>query len=64
MKTLTSNDGEVSIRIKFDDGFEEYAVQWYDNGTYNEDKTVYTDDREDAIATAKTQLDRYNRLGD
>lgn len=33
----------------------EWRVEWWENGRYDEEKTYYTDDYEDALLTAKAE---------
>lgn len=40
----------IKIKIKKNE-FDEFEVQWLENGLLNENKTYYTDDREDATLT-------------
>ncbi len=42
----------ITIKIEKND-FDEYEVQYLENGKKNEAKTYYTDDRDDAILTKK-----------
>ena len=58
-----SDDGKVSVRVRWEEDWEEFAIQWFESGVYNEDKTGYTDDWDDAISTAKMTIKRYNELG-
>lgn len=41
----------------------EWLVKVYINGKYNENATYYTDDKQDAIDTAKTMLQLYQNQG-
>ena len=54
IKTL--NKGNIQLKIvRLED---EYRVSWFDNGIYSEAKSYYTDDYDDAIATAQDMLRR------
>lgn len=41
----------------------EWLVKVYVNGKYSEDKTYYTDDKQDAIDTAKTMMGDFQKNG-
>jgi len=45
--------GNVKLKLRKLPETNEYQVAWYEDGKYNEDKTYYTDDLEDAILTSK-----------
>lgn len=50
------------IRIRKDSETDEWLVVWLTDGKRNEAKTYYTDEREDAIDTARTMLSRHPEL--
>ena len=58
--SFKSKDGTVKVIIVGNE-YDEYVGKWYDNGKYNESKTNYTDDKSDAIATAKTTIKHYDK---
>lgn len=50
---------KVELRVKKIK--DEWAVQWIENGGCDEEKTYYTDDRVDAIATKKAIIKSYSK---
>jgi len=42
----------VEVRVRYNSALKEYSCDLYVRGQKNEDATYYTNDREDAIATA------------
>lgn len=48
----------VKLILKKDPATQEFAVKWYEDGKYNEDKTYYTDDKQDAIDTMDDMIKR------
>ena len=49
----------VNLRIKRLDG--EFAVQWIQDGVYNEGKTYYTDDMDDAKQTKNAIMENESK---
>ena len=45
--------GEIDITVEFDPVYHEYVVRLFNNGAENRDAKYYTDDKEDAIGTAR-----------
>lgn len=45
--------GEIDITVEFDPVYQEYVVRQFHNGFENRDAKYYTDDRDDATATAR-----------
>jgi hypothetical protein len=58
---LVSDDQKVELSIKFNHNWQEYIVRWKENGSFDQDKTYHTDDRDDAIGTMKAMMGQYNR---
>lgn len=48
----------VKLVLKKDPATQEFAVRWYEDGKYDEDKTYYTDDQQDAIVTMNDMIKR------
>ena len=55
------NTIEVKLRIKRDSEWNEWRVEWIQDGIYDEDKTYFTDDKQDAIDTKKAIIDSYSK---
>ena len=63
---------KTEIKIVYNSEWEEYQVQWIEDGIVNESKTYHTEDEEDAkltkIAMEKelnvTQFTRIDQMGD
>lgn len=47
---------EHQALVQYDSEYQEYAVRFFVNGTTNHDATYYTDDKQDAISTARKAL--------
>ena len=45
--------GEIDITVEFDPVYHEYVVRLFNNGAENRDAKYYTDDKEDALGTAR-----------
>lgn len=45
--------GEVDITVEFDPVYHEYVVRLFNNSAENRDAKYYTDDKGDAIGTAR-----------
>ncbi len=45
--------GNITLKLAKDPETDEYVVEWYENGKYQEGPTYYTNDKSDAIATMK-----------
>lgn len=45
--------GDVDVSVEYDSVYSEYVVRQFHNGTENRDAKYYTDDKEDAIGTAR-----------
>jgi len=45
--------GDVDVSVEYDSVYQEYVVRQFCNGTENRDAKYYTDDKEDAIGTAR-----------
>lgn len=45
--------GDVDVSVEYDSVYQEYVVRQFRNGTENRDAKYYTDDKEDAIGTAR-----------
>ena len=45
--------GNIDISVEYDSVYQEYVVRQFHNGTENRDAKYYTDDKEDAISTAR-----------
>lgn len=45
--------GDIDIWVQYDSVYSEYIVRMFRNGVENRDAKYYTDDREDAIGTAR-----------
>ena len=50
--------GNIKLVLKKDPATQEFAVRWYEDGKYNEDKAYYTDDKQDAIDTMDDMITR------
>lgn len=50
---------EVKIDIKYTSSLDEYCVRYLENGIKNEDKSYYTDDKEDAKATMQAMINEF-----
>lgn len=55
LKTKLEFKGHV-IKILWDSDWEEYIVRFYKDGVYMAESDYYTDDKEDALDTAKATL--------
>jgi len=53
--------GKITLRVLYDREWDEYSVKWYDDGEHDEDKTYYTNDKKDALGTAKLSLERIEK---
>lgn len=51
----------VELRLVRKPETDEWVVKYYENGKYNEEKTYYTDDKDDAIGTMKNMQARIDR---
>ena len=47
----------VNLKIKYNHNWEEWAVQWIQDGVYDEGKTYYTDAKDDAEYTKKAIIE-------
>ena len=45
--------GDIDVSVEYDSVYQEYVVRQFHNGTENRDAKYYTDDKEDAIGTAR-----------
>ena len=45
--------GNIDVSVEYDSVYQEYVVRQFHNGTENRDAKYYTDDKEDAIGTAR-----------
>jgi hypothetical protein len=45
--------GDIDVTVEFDSVYQEYVVRQFHNGTENREAKYYTDDKEDAIGTAR-----------
>lgn len=45
--------GEIDITVEFDPVYQEYVVRLFNNGAENRDAKYYTDDKDDALGTAR-----------
>ena len=45
--------GNIDVSVEYDSVYQEYVVRQFHNGTENRDAKYYTDDKEDAISTAR-----------
>ena len=52
---------EVKLRIKRDSEWNEWRVEWVQDGVYDEDKTYFTDDKQDAIETKEAIIKAYGK---
>ena len=52
-KIKSFHAGEIDITVEFDSVYQEYVVRLFNNGAENRDAKYYTDDKEDAIGTAR-----------
>ena len=58
---LVSDNGEVTLDIKYNHNWQEYIVRWNEKGVgFDEEKAYHTDDRDDAIGTMKLSMRQYN----
>ena len=48
--------GEIDITVEFDPVYQEYVVRQFNNGAENRDAKYYTDDKGDAIGTARNMF--------
>jgi len=64
IETITSNDKTIIIKIKYDNDYQEYKNEYFEKGIYNEARTNYTDNKQDAIGTAKMEINRFNELSE
>ena len=48
----------VKLVLNKDTATGEFAVKYYEDGNYSEDKTYYTDDKQDAIDTMNDMIKR------
>lgn len=55
--------GVVRLTIKFNRDYNEYSVNPYINGGRSEEKTYYTDDKQDANDTLITMREEFKTLG-
>jgi len=53
--------GKVKLKLEKDKGTGEWVVKWIENGKFNDDKSYYTDDKEDAIGTMKDMATRIKK---
>jgi hypothetical protein len=53
----------VKLKIKHLPETNEWKVQWFEDGVLNEDRSYYTDDREDAEMTARAMADEAYQMG-
>ena len=61
-KKMISNNGKVRLNLKKNE-WDEYEVEWVENGKRNEGKTNYTDDIDDAVGTMKMMMEHYEKYG-
>ena len=54
---------DVVLKIKYSPEWEEWSVRYYEDGVYNEDKSYYTDDHDDAIGTQRLMADEAYQMG-
>ena len=52
---------KLNITLKIKKINDEYCVQWFENGVYDENKTYYTDSKQDAIETRDAMIEAYNK---
>lgn len=52
---------EVKLRIKRYPEWNEWRVEWIQDGVYDEGKTYFTDDKQDAIDTKEAIIKAYSR---
>ena len=45
--------GDIDVSVEFDPDIQEYVVRQFHKGFENRDAKYYTDDKEDAISTAR-----------
>ena len=55
--------GSVKLKIKRLPETDEWRVEWWEDGMYDEDKTYYTDDYEDARGTMRLIAEQAHREG-
>jgi len=48
--------GPIQLRVVYSPEWDEYSVEWWENGERNEDKTYYTGDEGDAVETAGVMI--------
>ena len=53
--------GNVKLKIEKDRGTGEFVVKWIENGKFNDDKSYYTDDEQDAVDTMKDMVKRIKK---
>lgn len=51
-----SENGKVVAKIMFDEEYQEFQVKVWIDRIFQKDATYFTDDIEDAVATAKTMV--------
>ena len=52
-KIKTFHEGIVDVTVGFNPAYHEYVVRQYFNGTENRAVRYFTDDKDDAIGTAR-----------
>jgi hypothetical protein len=50
--------GNIKLVVKKKSSTGEWVVRWFENGKYIEDKSYFTDDKQDAIDTMKDMIKR------
>ena len=54
----TETKGSITVKVYYCNEWQEYQNKVYINGEYKPEQTSYTDDKQDAIDTAKLILHR------
>lgn len=54
--TMTIRKGNNKAVITFNPDYEEYTVKFYNDGIYYEEADYFTDNKQDAIDTANSEL--------
>ena len=58
---MTKEKSIVYLRIRKTGNGDEWAVQWIQDGVYDEGKTYYTDAKDDAIDTKKAIIEEESK---
>jgi len=53
----------VKLKVKRLPETNEWKVQWFEDDVLNEDRSYYTDDREDALMTARAMAEEAHQMG-